>query len=755
MPKIKDIFNGYEVIKRITKAVYLVRKLTSSEKFILKIVEKDPNQILNDEVKIGMSLGLKCPHLVEIIEVFDEDDDFNMIMEYCENGDLLNRIRNKGKPDEGEICRFVYESGIAIKTLHESNIIHRRIKGSNFFLTKNGGFKLGDYSVSCVMDPSSSKTMTHVGSEGYISPEIMNGERKYTNKVDIYSWGVTLIEFILGGRHPFSNENGIFNASLAMTDQPISLVTQHPSPFILLALQMIALNPTSRPTAADVCRYPFLFSLYTVLLNNMAVREEAVAIQVEYEGMKREKESEEGRNKEMEEENERLRQRNKEVREKMAILKAENASIQRDIVTLKGGNKMIELENGVFASESDSGMVEQEYKKLWMENKNLATEKDRKRVKILALKRENSTFEEKIALTEKKTNVLRGENSAMRQKTEALRMENFVLKKEKERVEEEERAKGKKEKEEEEERKNKEEEESEFRGKDMMGNKIVSSYSSPSRSSLSVPSSPSSLSSSSSSHFTSSSSSSSPFGSIVSGFSFANKAVSSSSSPSSLSSSPPPLFTSSSSSPPLSTSSSFSPPSSSYVSSLSKLKGKVSNLSLRFVSNVLIGPAFVKNTGSRLKWNSSGAATFFVDPEIVSGIYKIAVEIKGDEFIGLYFGLAATSLMSQLTDSWLGSVSGSCGVNFNGIRSGGDWIVWEEVFPSEGTVNVALELDANDPHRLSLFVEGKQIPHCVGNVPERVHFGISGRYSPLSVELKYFARLITPTAHPYDVHSWK
>jgi serine/threonine protein kinase len=78
-----------------------------------------------------------------------------------------------------EICRFVYESAVAIKTLHDAQIIHRDIKAANFFLTKNGGFKrglfyilffglfhcgfAGDYGVSCVVDPLVLKTMTPSG----------------------------------------------------------------------------------------------------------------------------------------------------------------------------------------------------------------------------------------------------------------------------------------------------------------------------------------------------------------------------------------------------------------------------------------------------------------------------------------------------------------------------------------------------------------------------------------------------------------
>ena len=79
---------------------------------------------------------------------------FNIVMEYCENGDLGKYLkRQKGRQlDEAKIWKFFIEMSIGMKYLHSNKILHRDIKTINMFLGKDDKIKIGDLGVAKTLD---------------------------------------------------------------------------------------------------------------------------------------------------------------------------------------------------------------------------------------------------------------------------------------------------------------------------------------------------------------------------------------------------------------------------------------------------------------------------------------------------------------------------------------------------------------------------------------------------------------------------
>mmetsp|Transcript_31248 Transcript_31248/g.27489 ORF Transcript_31248/g.27489 Transcript_31248/m.27489 type:complete len:238 (+) Transcript_31248:30-743(+) len=109
-----------------------------------------------------------------------------VVLEYCAGGDLEKYIK---RCDEKVLNKIMHDTLKGLQYLHSKALIHRDIKPHNILHDSGSGtFKLGDLGNTKNIDVSTAKTA--IGTATYQAPEIEDG--KYTNKVDIYSWGVTI-----------------------------------------------------------------------------------------------------------------------------------------------------------------------------------------------------------------------------------------------------------------------------------------------------------------------------------------------------------------------------------------------------------------------------------------------------------------------------------------------------------------------------------------------------------------------------------
>lgn len=150
---------------------------------------------------------LQNPYVVKLYETFQTDQKINIIMEFCENGDLgLHLKRQMGRPlPESRVWKFFIEICLGLQYLHANRILHRDIKTINMFLTKDDNVKIGDLGVAKLLNQTANMAHTIVGTPYYLSPELCE-EKPYNNKSDIWSLGCVLYE-LCTLKHPFEAAN--------------------------------------------------------------------------------------------------------------------------------------------------------------------------------------------------------------------------------------------------------------------------------------------------------------------------------------------------------------------------------------------------------------------------------------------------------------------------------------------------------------------------------------------------------------------
>ena len=146
---------------------------------------------------------LNHKHIVRMIESFTTDLKINIILDWCENGDLgmyLKQQMGRLLP-EAQIWKFFIEMSLGIYYLHSNKVLHRDIKTINMFLTKDNSVKIGDLGVAKQLNQTQHMAMTVVGTPYYLSPELCE-EKPYNHKSDIWSLGCVLYE-LCTLKHPF------------------------------------------------------------------------------------------------------------------------------------------------------------------------------------------------------------------------------------------------------------------------------------------------------------------------------------------------------------------------------------------------------------------------------------------------------------------------------------------------------------------------------------------------------------------------
>ncbi|GMY35194.1 serine/threonine-protein kinase STY13-like [Fagus crenata] len=189
----------------------LYRGTYNGEDVAIKILERPENdagraQVMETQFQqeVMMLATLKHPNIVRFIGACRKPMVWCIVTEYAKGGSVrqfLTRRANRSVPLKLAVKQAL-DVARGMAYVHGLGLIHRDLKSDNLLINADKSIKIADFGVARIEVQTEGMT-PETGTYRWMAPEMIQ-HRPYTQKVDVYSFGIVLWELITG-LLPFPN----------------------------------------------------------------------------------------------------------------------------------------------------------------------------------------------------------------------------------------------------------------------------------------------------------------------------------------------------------------------------------------------------------------------------------------------------------------------------------------------------------------------------------------------------------------------
>lgn len=226
----------------------------------LRNFSSDPSVIIRLRSEIELLKTLNNDHIIALHHFWKDSDKntLNFITEACASGSLRDYRKKHRHVSTQALKKWGMQilRGLDYLHTHDPCIIHRDLNCSNIFINGNiGKVKIGDLGLAAVVGKSHA-AHSLLGTPEYMAPELY--EEEYTELVDIYSFGMCLLEMATC-EIPYSECDSIGKIYRKVTAGVMPRAMDDVNDEELKAfVERCIGQPRARPSAAQLLKDPFL-----------------------------------------------------------------------------------------------------------------------------------------------------------------------------------------------------------------------------------------------------------------------------------------------------------------------------------------------------------------------------------------------------------------------------------------------------------------------------------------------------------------
>ncbi|OQR91589.1 protein kinase [Achlya hypogyna] len=203
--------------------------------------------------------------VVQLKEAFETPDDWVLVTEFIQGGELFDRLLAHGTYSECEAKALTKEMSSALQHLHAQNVVHADVKPENILLQSkqdSARMILIDFGLSFHASDRACHAWDGSGTVAYAAPEVLSKAR-ITSAIDMWAVGVVLF-VLLAGYHPFDPTNDLSDRELRDRIVSGAYDFDHPAWVTVssdakdLIRQLLQVDPSKRLTATAVLHHPWM-----------------------------------------------------------------------------------------------------------------------------------------------------------------------------------------------------------------------------------------------------------------------------------------------------------------------------------------------------------------------------------------------------------------------------------------------------------------------------------------------------------------